>query len=180
MDCETLRSSRTSYSGSPFHSAQLMMAMDNPTQQSKMERYQRMFLDECDEHVGVLERTLPAMRDGDRSAALIDDAFRAAHSIKGGAGMVGFTRIVPFAHRLEAVLDAVRIAQIATTPGLVSCMLSAVDCLSDLLLAASKGVDLPPGFETPHLLALAEISGISFDNDTATQSLPIRDEKTAE
>ena len=157
-----------------------MMAMDNPTQQSKMERYQRMFLDECDEHVGVLERTLPAMRDGDRSAALIDDAFRAAHSIKGGAGMVGFTRIVPFAHRLEAVLDAVRIAQIATTPGLVSCMLSAVDCLSDLLLAASKGVDLPPGFETPHLFALAEISGISFDNDTAAQSLPIRDEKTAE
>ncbi|MDP8998449.1 MAG: chemotaxis protein CheA [Pseudomonadota bacterium] len=154
--------------------------MDNPTQQSKMERYQRMFLDECDEHVGVLERTLPAMRDGDRSAALIDDAFRAAHSIKGGAGMVGFTRIVPFAHRLEAVLDAVRIAQIATTPGLVSCMLSAVDCLSDLLLAASKDVDLPPGFETPHLFALAEISGISFDNETVAQSLPIRDEKTAE
>ena len=157
-----------------------MMAMDNPTQQSKMERYQRMFLDECEEHVGVLERTLPAMRDGDRSAALIDDAFRAAHSIKGGAGMVGFTRIVPFAHILEAVLDAVRIAQIAPTPGLVNCMLSAVDCLSDLLLAASKGIDLPPGFETPHLFALAEISGISFSDDTQAQPQSTRAEKPAE
>ena len=89
--------------------------------------------------------------------------------------MVGLTRIGPFAHILEEVLDAVRIAQIAATPGLVSYMLSAVDCLSDLLLAACKGGDLPPGFETSLLFALAEISGINFDTGTAAQSPPPSD-----
>jgi two-component system, chemotaxis family, sensor kinase CheA len=140
--------------------------MENADQTSKMERFQQMFLDECEEHIAALERTLPAMRDGERSQALIDDAFRAAHSIKGGAGMVGFARIVPFAHMLEAVLDAVRTTKIAMAADLASCMLRAVDCLSDLIHAAGKGIDLPYGFETPHAFALAEAAVIDFGGGT--------------
>jgi two-component system, chemotaxis family, sensor kinase CheA len=137
--------------------------MGNSDQQSKMERYQRMFLDECEENIAALERTLPAMRGGDRSKAMVDDAFRAAHSIKGGAGMVGFARIVPFAHTLESVLDAVRIEKISMSANLANCMLRAVDCLSDLILAVGKGIDLPIGFESQHHALLAEAAGITFD-----------------
>jgi two-component system chemotaxis sensor kinase CheA len=65
---------------------------------SKLERFRTMFLDECDEHGRTLERTLVALQRGARNQELVDDAFRAIHSIKGGAGMFGFNRIVPFAH----------------------------------------------------------------------------------
>jgi two-component system chemotaxis sensor kinase CheA len=151
--------------------------MENNSAMSKLERYQQMFLEECEEHVAALERTLPAIRNGEKSQTLIDDAFRAAHSIKGGAGMVGFSRIVPFAHTLETVLDAARTSQITVSPDLASCMLRSVDCLSDLIHAAAKGINLPPGFESPHAFALAEMAGINFgvkDKASGSGSLPAK------
>ena len=60
---------------------------------SKLERFRTMFLDECDDHARTLERTLAALQRGARSQELVDDAFRAIHSIKGGAGMFGFDRV---------------------------------------------------------------------------------------
>ena len=79
----------------------------------KFERFKRMFLDECGEHMRTLETTLASLLAGRRSQKLVDDAFRAIHSIKGGAGMFGFDRIVPFAHAFESVLDGIRTGQIA-------------------------------------------------------------------
>src|SRR3982751_1558223 len=104
---------------------------------SKLERFRAMFLDECHEHGHTLERTLGALQRGARSQELIDDAFRAIHSIKGGAGMFGFSRIVLFAHVFETVLDGIRIGRIAVSEELMTAALRATDCLSDLILAAA-------------------------------------------
>jgi two-component system, chemotaxis family, sensor kinase CheA len=127
-----------------------------------LERFKAMFLDECEEHIRTLEKSLTALQRGGHGQEWIDNAFRAVHSIKGGAGMLGFARIVPFAHTLEAVLDAARLRQIAITEDLATTALRAVDCLSDLILAASKGTDMPAGYEAAHIVALTKAAGIAI------------------
>ncbi len=128
----------------------------------KLEKFKTMFLDECEEHVRTLEKSLTALKNGARGQDWVDNAFRAVHSVKGGAGMLGFSRIVPFAHTLEAVLDAARLKRIPITDQLASAALRAVDCLSDLVIAAGKGVDLPSGFESSQSAALVNVAGISI------------------
>ena len=71
------------------------MSHEDAPMSNKFERFKQMFLDECDEHARTLEQSLTAMQRGARSQELVDDAFRAIHSIKGGAGMFGFDRIDP-------------------------------------------------------------------------------------
>ena len=148
-----------------------------------VERFKTMFLDECEEHIRTLEKSLSALQRGGRNQEWIDNAFRAVHSIKGGASMLGFTRIVPFAHTLEAVFDAARLNHIAITEELSSIALRAADCLSDLIVAAGKGVDLPAGFEQPLSLSLTRAAGISVailvGNESARPDPEPRNETTA-
>ncbi len=130
---------------------------------NKFERFKTMFLDECDEHARTLEHTLTAMQRGARSQELVDDAFRAIHSIKGGAGMFGFDRIVPFAHKFETVLDHIRLGQIGISEELMSAALRATDCLSDLILAAGSNTELAPDYEKSSIRALARLAGLSAE-----------------
>ena len=134
---------------------------------SKLDRFRTMFLDECDEHGRTLERTLTALQRGARSPDLVDDAFRAIHSIKGGAGMFGFDRIVPFAHVFETVLDGVRASRIPISEELMTAALRAADCLADLILAAGSKTDLAAGYENMMLVTLARLAGITVANSPA-------------
>ena len=126
---------------------------------AKFEQFKAMFLQECREHIVSLEHTLAAIAGNPADAELIDTAFRAIHSIKGGAGMFGFDRIVPFAHRFEAVLDGVRLREIAASPGLIAAALRATDRLADLVLAASTGTELPEDYESAQIESLEAASG---------------------
>ena len=139
---------------------------------NKFERFKQMFLDECDEHARTLEQTLTAMQRGSMSQELVDDAFRAIHSIKGGAGMFGFDRIVPFAHRFETVLDGVRLGQIAITEPLMTAALRATDCLSDLILAAGSSTELAPDYEKNSIRTLARLAGISAEIGPSETAAP--------
>ena len=126
----------------------------------KLTRFKAMFLNECEEHARTLERTLTAMQRGAKNKDLIDDAFRAIHSIKGGAGMFGFDRIVPFSHKFETVLDQVRLGQIAISEELIAAALRATDCLSDLILAAGSNTELAQDYETGPIRILGSLAGL--------------------
>ena len=58
--------------------------------------------------LGTLNRVLGAVEPGERTAAEIDRAFRAAHSIKSEAGFLGVTAVAESAHLLEDTLTGVR------------------------------------------------------------------------
>ena len=146
---------------------------------SKLERFRTMFLDECDEHARTLERTLAALQRGARNPDLIDDAFRAIHSIKGGAGMFGFDRIVPFAHIFETALDGIRTGKIAVTEELMTAALRATDCLSDLILAAGSNTNLAAGFENNMIGTLARLAGVTIEIPSLESAEPDSRENTA-
>ena len=59
--------------------------------------------------------------------------FRAAHSIKGGAGFFDLLKIRELAHKTENVLDLIRSRQMVPTPEVVSILLLAFDKLRELI-----------------------------------------------
>lgn len=67
---------------------------------------------------------------------LINTIFRAAHTIKGGAGSFGFMAVSDFTHKMETLLDQVRNDEREVTPALVELLLEAKDGLGELLDAA--------------------------------------------
>ncbi|WP_203071332.1 chemotaxis protein CheA [Falsiroseomonas ponticola] len=88
--------------------------------------------------------------DGDTLHAL----FRAIHSIKGGGGAFGFTRLVGLAHVMETLLDRMRDGSLAATPDRVALLLKATDALADFLGAEQREDAMPAGAEDALIAAL--------------------------
>ena len=93
-------------------------------------KYRRLFLDESREHLGLLGRELLRL---EQEGGGVDALFRAAHSIKGMAGSMGYDAIVAVAHALEDVLDLLRKGALAPAPALMPPLFEAVDEIGALL-----------------------------------------------
>ncbi len=102
-----------------------------------------LFFEESAEAVETLEAGLLRLdehgQSKDDDPELINDIFRAAHSIKGGAGTFGLNSISDLTHIMETLLDEVRDGTRPVSPPLVSTLLSSVDCLHSMLEAARDG-----------------------------------------
>ena len=104
------------------------------------------YLAECREHLITIETDLLSM---EQSGAAIDEqlvnrVFRAAHSIKGGAGFFDLLKIKELGHRTENVLDMVRSGQMIPNSEIVSILLLAFDKLRSLIedYADSNNADI--------------------------------------
>jgi two-component system chemotaxis sensor kinase CheA len=104
------------------------------------------YLAESREHLATIESDLLSMeRDGATiDEELVNRVFRAAHSIKGGAGFFDLVKIRELAHKTENVLDMVRSGQRAPDSELVNILLLAFDKLRELILdyRASNAADI--------------------------------------
>jgi len=79
---------------------------------------------------------LHAAIDGDEAVNAI---FRAAHTIKGSAGMFGLDAVVEFTHVAESVLDKVRAGSVPVTDDLVALLLACCDHIGALVDAVEAG-----------------------------------------
>jgi two-component system chemotaxis sensor kinase CheA len=104
------------------------------------------YLAECREHLTTIETDLLQMEQAGAAIdeQLVNRVFRAAHSIKGGAGFFDLLKIKELAHRTENVLDMVRSGQMIPTSSIVSILLLAFDKLRSLILdyADSNNADI--------------------------------------
>src|SRR5580658_10376761 len=93
------------------------------------------YLAECREHLATIETDLLTIEQGgaDIDEQLVNRVFRAAHSIKGGAGFFDLAKIRELAHRTENALDLIRSRQMLPTPEVVSMLLLAFDQLRALI-----------------------------------------------
>lgn len=98
--------------------------------------FRRAFLDECVEHIAALEDGLLRLETAPGDAELLGSVFRAAHSIKGGAGSFGFEPVAHFTHSLENLLDRMRTGALGAERALVDLLLRATDVLKGLLECA--------------------------------------------
>jgi two-component system chemotaxis sensor kinase CheA len=114
------------------------------------------FFQECEELLGALEMKLQALDEGSTDSEDVNAAFRAIHSIKGGAGAFGCTELVAFAHVFEASLDHLRSGRVAIEDAPFSLFLRCSDAVADLVSAARND---EPARPRPDLLAALEQVG---------------------
>lgn len=91
------------------------------------------FAVEADHHLRTLQRGLMQWREEPVNRAVIDVLFRAAHTLKGSAYTIGFRAIGDLMHRLEDLLEQVRIGRRDATPELARVFLEVVDVVSLLI-----------------------------------------------
>lgn len=99
-----------------------------------------VFLEESFEGLDIMEAGLIDFREDDPEA--VNVIFRAAHSIKGGAGTFGFREVSDFTHGAETLLDQIRQGERRMNTETGDTLLAAVDCIRELLRASSEGGDL--------------------------------------
>jgi two-component system chemotaxis sensor kinase CheA len=106
-----------------------------------LSQFRDTFLQESAEHIATIESGLLQLKVSSDDETL-HSIFRAAHSIKGGAGAFGFTDVVKFTHVLENLFDRMREHQIEVTSPLISLLLRANDVLKALI--GSHDGSVPP------------------------------------
>jgi two-component system, chemotaxis family, sensor kinase CheA len=94
------------------------------------------FQTEANEHVQSLNQTILTLEretNASAKAALIQEAFRSAHSLKGAARAVALTEIETLAHHMEDVLKLARDGQLALEPAVCDILYNALDGIAALL-----------------------------------------------
>ncbi len=111
--------------------------------------------------------------DGDLIAAI----FRAAHTIKGSAGLFGLDHVVAFTHNAENVLDMVRAAELRITGELVALFLEICDHMGALIDHVEAGQDPAPETHARSAQLVASLKSISGQPAPAAENTaPIRHE----
>jgi two-component system chemotaxis sensor kinase CheA len=102
----------------------------------------RTFLEEGDELLRHLEEGMLALERTPDDREVLHAVFRAAHTLKGNSGLLGYTHITAVTHRIEEMLARVRDGLMPLTPAVATALLGAIDVLR-ALLAAARGEDDP-------------------------------------
>jgi two-component system, chemotaxis family, sensor kinase CheA len=93
------------------------------------------YLAECREHLQGIEADILLIEEagGAADTELVNKVFRAAHSIKGGAGFFNLEKIKVLAHRTETVLDMIRSKKMEPQAETVNILLTAFDTLREMV-----------------------------------------------
>jgi chemotaxis protein histidine kinase CheA len=91
------------------------------------------FIEEAQEHLEVVEQGLLDLGEVIQDADRVNEMFRAAHSVKGGAAMLGFDSIQKTAHQLEDCFKVLRDHAVPVDRQLESMFLKGYDALKELV-----------------------------------------------
>lgn len=98
------------------------------------------FLQEAEDGLNTLEDSILEMAQGSVDPNRIDAALRAAHSIKGGAGMMQFTTLNEVAHRLEDTYKVIKIRRPEVEMETINQLLACVDCMRQIIQVNRQGI----------------------------------------
>ncbi len=91
------------------------------------------YLVEAQENIQAMEEGFLELERRPADSELINVVFRAMHSIKGGAGMVGLSQVNLLSHRLENILDRIRSSGEEMPPIVLNLLFSGMDLLKQML-----------------------------------------------
>ncbi len=97
--------------------------------------------------------------------SLINNIFRAAHSLKGISGLFGFSDLTDLSHILENLLDKLRMDKIELDENLFDLLFESVDMLRSVVYGKSEGVE-PPALEDVEDLTRRLVAAESGEAET--------------
>ncbi len=96
-------------------------------------QYLEIFIDETKEHLQNLSDELLILEKEPDNSSTINEIFRAAHSLKGMAGTMGYKRMQKLTHNMENVFSEIRNAKMKVKPALVDTLFRGLDALEGYL-----------------------------------------------
>jgi len=98
------------------------------------------FLEEARENLSFIEQNIESL--GNNDTELLNSIFRAAHTLKGGSGIVGFESVKEITHSAEDLLDMLRSDKIDFVPKMIDALYDAFDEVMNLVEAAEQNEDI--------------------------------------
>ena len=92
----------------------------------------KVFLEEAESLLELLDESIIRLEREADDVELLQEIFRAAHTLKGSSGMLGFDAMAGLTHAMEDLLDRVRKGEHAVTPELIDVLLLSLDGLKTL------------------------------------------------
>jgi two-component system chemotaxis sensor kinase CheA len=98
-----------------------------------VEQFHQVFFDESEEHLENMEQLLMAIDPASPDSESLNSIFRAAHSIKGGSGIFGFSGLGGLTHVMENLRDKARHGAQLLTADIINQLLHTTDLLKSIL-----------------------------------------------
>ncbi len=94
-------------------------------------QYLDIFLDESKEHLQNLSDQIMDLEQNPENMDTVNEIFRAAHSLKGMAGTMGYKRMQTLTHDMENVFSEVRNGTFKVQPGMIDILFRSLDALEE-------------------------------------------------
>ncbi len=104
-------------------------------------QYLEIFIDESNEHLQNLNTQILNLEADPENMNTINEIFRAAHSLKGMAGTMGYKRMQNLTHDMENVFSEVRNGHIKVAPSMIDILFQCLDALEEYVGNIREGAD---------------------------------------
>ena len=139
-----------------------------------MSQYLEIFLDETKEHLNSLNKFILELEQNPESMDTINEIFRAAHSLKGVSGIMGYKRMQALTHEMENVFSEVRNGTILVQEEIVDVMFQCLDALEEYLATIIETSDEGVNENEPLIRALKNI--LLADDDKKNEDVSPKEE----
>ena len=117
-------------------------------------QYLDIFLDESREHLQNLNNNVLALEQDSENMDTINEIFRAAHTLKGMAGTMGYKRMQTLTHDMENVFSEVRDGNLKVNPEMIDTLFQCLDALEEYVTTIQETSDEGDNDNQPIIKAL--------------------------
>lgn len=142
-------------------------------------QYLEIFIDETKEHLQSLNTQILDLEQDSENADTINEIFRAAHSLKGMAGTMGYKRMQNLTHDMENVFSEVRNGNIKVKANMIDILFQCLDALEEYLDNIQSSADEGSNDNEPLIKALNQILS-GDDAEEAEEEAPVTPEVRTE
>lgn len=143
-------------------------------------QYLEIFLDESNEHLQNLNTQILSLEQEPDNMDTINEIFRAAHSLKGMAGTMGYKRMQNLTHDMENVFSEVRNGNITVKAYMIDVLFQCLDALEEYTANIRENADEGTNDNEPLIKQLNEILEGAGDENDEEAAAPEATEATSE
>ena len=141
-------------------------------------QYLDIFIDETKEHLQNLNTQILNLEQDGSNMDTINEIFRAAHSLKGMAGTMGYKRMQTLTHDMENVFSEVRNGNVTVDSDMIDLLFKCLDALEEYLSSIQETADEGTNENEPLIKALNDILNSKKDASPKVEKKEDKKEKS--
>ncbi|MBP5608866.1 MAG: chemotaxis protein CheA [Lachnospiraceae bacterium] len=135
-------------------------------------QYLDIFLDESKEHLQNLNTSVLNLEQDPENPDTISEIFRAAHTLKGMAGTMGYKRMQTLTHDMENVFSEVRDGKLKVNAGMIDVLFRCLDAIEEYVSVISETADEGDNDNEPIIKELNDILAGKSSEPVAEKAAP--------